>query len=66
MDTLAALCDILDCKPNDLIEIGTVNAEVRKPLARRRLRDKFDTQLSQVCSFTYTELGGRFRAAPMR
>jgi DNA-binding Xre family transcriptional regulator len=30
MDTLAALCDILDCKPNDLIEIETVNAEVRK------------------------------------
>jgi DNA-binding Xre family transcriptional regulator len=30
MDTLAALCDILDCTPNDLIEIETVNAEVRK------------------------------------
>jgi DNA-binding Xre family transcriptional regulator len=30
MDTLAALCDILDCTPNDLIEIQTVNAEVRK------------------------------------
>src|SRR3954463_16688270 len=27
MDTLAALCDILDCTPNDLIEIETVNAE---------------------------------------
>ena len=30
MDTLAALCDILDCTPNDLIEIDVVNAEVRK------------------------------------
>lgn len=30
MDTLAALCDILDCSPNDLIEVTTVNATVRK------------------------------------
>lgn len=30
MDTLAALCDILACTPNDLIEVETVNAEVRK------------------------------------
>jgi DNA-binding Xre family transcriptional regulator len=30
MDTLAALCDILGCTPNDLIEIEAVNAEVRK------------------------------------
>src|SRR3989475_11125650 len=30
MDTLAALCDILDCTPNDLIEIETANVEVRK------------------------------------
>lgn len=30
MDTLAALCDILDCTPNDLIEVSVVNAEVRK------------------------------------
>jgi DNA-binding Xre family transcriptional regulator len=30
MDTLAALCDILGCTPNDLIEIETVNTEVRK------------------------------------
>ncbi|MEU3855730.1 helix-turn-helix transcriptional regulator [Streptomyces sp. NPDC029554] len=30
MDTLAALCDILDCRPNDLIDIKVVNAEVRK------------------------------------
>ena len=44
MDTLAALCDILGCTPNDLIEVETVNAQVRKtagdeaappPLARR-------------------------------
>ncbi|MEU6183712.1 helix-turn-helix domain-containing protein [Streptomyces coeruleorubidus] len=30
MDTLAALCDILDCQPNDLIEIQVVNEEVPK------------------------------------
>ena len=30
MDTLAALCDILDCQPNDLIEIQVVNEKVRK------------------------------------
>jgi DNA-binding Xre family transcriptional regulator len=30
MDTLAALCDILGCTPNDLIEIAVVNTEVRK------------------------------------
>ncbi|MFD9318326.1 helix-turn-helix transcriptional regulator [Streptomyces sp. NBC_00487] len=30
MDTLAALCDILDCQPNDLIEVQVVNEEVRK------------------------------------
>lgn len=30
MDTLAALCDILDCSPNDLIEVTTVNTTVHK------------------------------------
>ena len=30
LTTLAALCDILDCTPNDLIEIEAVNAGVRK------------------------------------
>lgn len=30
MDVLAALCDILDCTPNDLIEIAVVNAPVKK------------------------------------
>jgi DNA-binding Xre family transcriptional regulator len=30
MDTLAALCDILGCTPNDLIEIEVVNVQVRK------------------------------------
>ena len=29
-DTLAALCDILDCQPNDLIEIEVVRKQVRK------------------------------------
>lgn len=30
MDTLAALCDILGCTPNDLIEVDVVNAEVAR------------------------------------
>jgi DNA-binding Xre family transcriptional regulator len=30
MDTLAALCDILACTPNDLIEVQAVNKQVRK------------------------------------
>lgn len=30
MDTLAALCDILDCQPNDLIEVQVVNEKTRK------------------------------------
>jgi DNA-binding Xre family transcriptional regulator len=30
MDTLAALCDILQCTPNDLIEIEMAATEVRK------------------------------------
>jgi DNA-binding Xre family transcriptional regulator len=29
-DALAALCYILQCTPNDLIEVEVVNAEVRK------------------------------------
>ncbi|MFB9238169.1 helix-turn-helix domain-containing protein [Plantactinospora siamensis] len=28
MDTLAALCDILDCQPNDLIEVHVVNQKL--------------------------------------
>jgi len=30
MDTLCALCDILGCTPNDLIEVEVVNLQVRK------------------------------------
>ena len=30
MDTLAALCDILSCQPNALIEITVANKRVRK------------------------------------
>jgi hypothetical protein len=30
MDTFAALCDILACQPNDLIEVQVVNEQVRK------------------------------------
>lgn len=33
MDVLAALCDILDCTPSDLIEVKAVNATVRKAAA---------------------------------
>ncbi len=29
-DTLAALCDILGCQPNDLIEVEVVSQQVRK------------------------------------
>jgi DNA-binding Xre family transcriptional regulator len=33
MDTLAALCDILDLTPNDLIEVTAQARQVRKPAA---------------------------------
>lgn len=33
MDTLAALCDILDCTPNDLIEVVEARRQVPKPAA---------------------------------
>lgn len=33
MDTLAALCDILTCTPNDLIEVVEVRQQVAKPTA---------------------------------
>jgi DNA-binding Xre family transcriptional regulator len=36
MDVLAALCDILGCTPNDLIEVQAVNAEVRKAAGEKR------------------------------
>jgi DNA-binding Xre family transcriptional regulator len=35
MDTLAALCDILGCLPNDLIEIEVVSEQVRKAAGER-------------------------------
>jgi DNA-binding Xre family transcriptional regulator len=35
MDTLAALCDILDCSPNDLIEIEAASKQVRKTAGDR-------------------------------
>jgi len=34
MDTLAALCDILDVTPNDLIEVTAVNIQARKSATR--------------------------------
>ena len=33
-DVLAALCDILDCTPNDLITVAVVNEQVAKPARR--------------------------------
>jgi DNA-binding Xre family transcriptional regulator len=30
MDTFVALCDILDCTPNDLVEVEATNAQVSK------------------------------------
>ncbi|CAM5675715.1 DNA-binding Xre family transcriptional regulator OS=Streptomyces griseomycini OX=66895 GN=FHS37_007423 PE=4 SV=1 [Streptomyces griseomycini] len=35
MDTLAALCDILACEPNDLIRVEVANAEVRKTVGEQ-------------------------------
>jgi DNA-binding Xre family transcriptional regulator len=35
MDTLAALCDILDVTPNDLIEITAAATQVRKTASSR-------------------------------
>ncbi len=35
MDTLAALCDILACEPNDLIRVEVTNAEVRKTVGEQ-------------------------------
>jgi DNA-binding Xre family transcriptional regulator len=35
MDVLAALCDILECSPNDLIEIKAVNQSVKKAAGER-------------------------------
>jgi DNA-binding Xre family transcriptional regulator len=36
MDTLAALCDILACTPNDLIEVQVVHEQVRKTAGERQ------------------------------
>jgi len=36
MDVLAALCDILDCTPNDLIEIQAVDQQARKAAVKGR------------------------------
>lgn len=35
MDTLAALCDILGCQPNDLITVETVGEQVAKAAGER-------------------------------
>ncbi|MBK3629141.1 helix-turn-helix transcriptional regulator [Streptomyces sp. MBT49] len=33
MDALAAICDILNCTPNDLIEVVDVRMQIAKPTA---------------------------------
>ncbi|WP_093611372.1 helix-turn-helix domain-containing protein [Streptomyces indicus] len=35
MDTLAALCDVLSCTPNDLIEVQATYTEVRKTVSEQ-------------------------------
>jgi len=35
MDTLAALCDILECTPNDLIEVEITATQIRKAAGDR-------------------------------
>lgn len=40
MDTLAALCDILDCQPGDLIEIQVVNEQIRKTAGEAKTAPK--------------------------
>lgn len=35
-DTLASLCDILGCTPNDLIEVQAVNEQIRKVAGEER------------------------------
>ncbi|MFJ9460815.1 helix-turn-helix domain-containing protein [Kitasatospora sp. NPDC101447] len=48
MDTLAALCDILDCTPNDLIEVNVVNAQVRKTAEASRIDVQAPVQRSTI------------------
>jgi hypothetical protein len=36
MNTLAAFCDILDCQPNDLIEVQVVNEKARKAVGEAK------------------------------
>ncbi len=36
LDVLAALCDILGCTPNDLIEIHSVDQQARKTVVKGR------------------------------
>lgn len=36
LDTLVALCDILDCTPNDLIQPEVINTQLRKTADRQR------------------------------
>lgn len=39
MDTLAALCDVLECTPNDLIEVKVVDRQLPKAAGAERATD---------------------------
>ncbi len=38
LDILAALCDIFDCTPNDLIKVDVVNEQKRKRVGEAEIR----------------------------
>ncbi|MEU9087963.1 helix-turn-helix transcriptional regulator [Streptomyces sp. NPDC048357] len=40
METLAALCGILDCSPDDLIEVRAVHRQTAKPVASGEAADR--------------------------
>lgn len=47
-DTLAALCDILGCTPNDLIEVQAVNEQVRKVAGEERAAEPIVVTRSKI------------------
>jgi DNA-binding Xre family transcriptional regulator len=48
LDTLAALCDILDCGPQDLIEIKEVRQQVAKPATGGAMRSAPISEISRT------------------
>src|SRR5579863_6818031 len=47
-DTLAALCDILGCTPNDLIGVEAVNEQVRKAAGDERASEPIAVTRSKI------------------